>query len=194
MANNADNIRIWKDAEVWITPEPDAVVNPDGTFTEDWAHVGLLNGGSEIGQEFDTDRVEVPSWGGKIRVTDQNFKKDSRSFAALEDNETTFGLIWPNSTYAETGSTVLRAPRDATVVVAFKTVDQKGRTVIDITRELANVYPTGQAKSDEGASATEFTVEVLPDSTDSLYDRLVVAPGGAPDVEPEVIRIGPGTP
>lgn len=194
MANNADNIRIWKDAEVWIATELEAVVAPDGTFGAEWAHVGLLNGGSEIGQEFDTDRVEVPSWGGKIRVTDQNFKKDSRSFAALEDNATTFGLIWPDSTFVETGSTVLRAPRDATVVVAFKTVDQKGRTVIDITREPANVYPTGQAKSDEGASATEFTVEVLPDSTDSLYDRLIVAPGTAIGDEPEVIRIGAGTP
>lgn len=186
------NIRIWKNAEVWVSHEEDAVVNPDGTFGADWAHVGLLNGGSEIGQEFDTDRVEVPSWGGKIRVTDQNFKKDSRSFAALEDNETTFGLIWPNSEYVETGSTVLRAPNDARVVVAFKTVDQNGRTVIDITRELANVYPTGQAKTDEGASPTEFTAEVLPDSTDSLYDRLVVATGGAPDVEPDVIRVGDG--
>lgn len=187
-------IRIWKDAEVWISHELLATVNPDGTFGEDWAHTGLLNGGSEIGQEFDTNRVEVPSWGGKIRVTDQNFRKDTRTFSALDDNETTFGLIWPDSEFVETGSTVLRAPNDARVVVAFKTVDQYGRTVIDITRDLANVYPTAQAKSDEGASATEFTVEVLPDATDSLYDRLVVAPGGAPAVQPEVIRIGTGTP
>lgn len=188
MAGN--NIRIWKNAEVWVSHEAEATVSPEGTFGENWAHVGLLNGGSEIGQEFDTDRVEVPSWGGKIRVTDQNFKKDSRTFSALEDNETTFGLIWPNSQFQETGSTVLRAPNDARVVVAFKTVDQNGRMVIDISRELANVYPTGQAKSDEGASATEFTAEILPDSTDSLYDRLVVAAGGTPDVQPDVIRVG----
>lgn len=187
----ANNIRIWKNAEVWISHDADATVDADGTFGADWAHVGLLNGGSEIGQEFDTDRVEVPSWGGKIRATDQNFKKDTRTFSALEDNETVFGLMWPNSAYVPTGSTVLRVPHDARVVVAFKTVDQDGRTVIDVTRDQANVYPTGMAKSDEGASPTEFTAEVLPDTTDSLYDRLVVAPGGAPDIAPDVIRVAP---
>lgn len=190
MANNADMIRIWKDAEVWISQDEDAKVGADGTFGADWAHVGLLNGGSEIGQEFDTDRIEVPSWGGKIRLTDQNFKKDTRTFTALEDNETTFSLMWPNSVYpGDSGSTVLRAPSDAIVVVAFKTTDQKGRVVIDVTRDTANVYPSGAAKSDEGASTTEFTVDVRPDSTDSLYDRLVLAPGESPEVTPDVIRV-----
>lgn len=194
MANNPDLIRIWKDAEVWVSDDPAAIVAADGTFGVEWAHVGLLNGGSELGQEFDTDRVEVPSWGGKIRATDQNFKKDTRTFSALEDNETVFSLMWPNSTYAATGSTVLRAPTDALVVVAFKTVDQKGRVLIDVTRDLANVYPSSANKSDEGASATEFTVDVRPDSTDSLYDRLTLAPGAAPVVSPDVIRIGAPTP
>lgn len=190
MANNSDNIRIWKDAEVWISTDEAAVVAADGTFDETWSHVGLLNGGSEIGQEFDTDRVEVPSWGGKIRLTDQNFKKDTRSFTALEDNATTFALIWPNSDYVASGSTVLRAPNDASVVVAFKTTDQKGRVVIDVTRDTANVYPSGTAKADEGASTTEFTVDVRPDDTDSLYDRLTLAAGESPVVSPDVIRIG----
>ena len=67
---------------------------------------------------------------------------------------------------------------------------RKGRVLIDVTRDLANVYPSSANKSDEGASATEFTVDVRPDSTDSLYDRLTLAPGSSPVVSPDVIRIG----
>lgn len=195
MAGNADNINIWKDAEVWFSLDDTAQVNADGTFDEKWMHVGLLNDGSSIGHERDADRNEVKSWGGKLQLTDQKFNKDTRSFESIEDNETTFALMWPNSTYAATGSTVLKVPHDAVGIVALKTVNQKGDTLIDVTRREANVYPSSMDKNDDGASTTEFTVEVLADDEDSLYDRLTLAKGETPVIEPDVIRIkAPVTP
>lgn len=189
MAGNADNINIWKDAEVWYNPDDAAQVNADGTFDETWLHVGLLNDGSSIGHERDADRNEIKSWGGKLQLTDQKFNKDTRSFTSIEDNETTFMLMWPNSTYVPTGSTVLKVPHDAVGVVALKTVNQKGETLIDVTRRQANVYPSSMDKNDDGASTTEFTVEVLADDEDALYDRLRLAKGETPVVEPTAIRI-----
>lgn len=189
MAKNADNVRIWKDADVYFSDKPDAKVGADGEFGPDWAQVGLLNGGSEIGQEFDGETTEVGSFGGRIVLTDRAFRKDTRTFSALEDNETTFALMWPGSEFVETGATVLRVPKDAEGVIAFRTVDQKGRVVIDISRELAKVRATGAPKSDEGATATEFTVDVLPDNTDSLYDRLVISADDAVGAVPTVIRV-----
>lgn len=189
MAGNANNINIWKDAEVWFSLDEDAQVNSDGTFDEAWLNVGLLNDGSSIGHERDADRNEVNSWGGKLQLTDQKFNKDTRTFEAIEDNETTFGLMWPDSTYAETGATTLKVPYDAVGVVALKTVNQKGKTLIDITRRPAHVYPSSMAKNDEGASTTEFTVDVLADDDNSLYDRLTLLKGETPTVEPDVIRV-----
>ena len=187
---NASNISIWKDAEVWFSDNEDAVVSETGVFGDDWAQVGILNGGAEIGQEFDGETTEVGSFGGKIVLTDRSFRKDTRTFAALEDNETTFGLMWPGSEYVEDGSTVLRVPHDAEGVVAFKTTDHRGRVLIDITRLPAKVRSSGAAKGDEGATATEFTVDVLPDNTDSLYDRLVIDGDISAGEAPTVIRVG----
>jgi len=194
MAGNSANINLWKDAEVWFSLEEDAKVAADGTFGADWMHVGLLNDGSSLGQERDADRNEIKSWGGKLQITDQKFNKDSRTFETIEDNETTFKLMWPNSTYAPTGSTVLKVPQDAVGVIAFKTTNQKGEVLIDVSRKTANVYPSNQDKNDDGASTTEFTAEIMADDTDSLYDRLRLAKGETPVVEPDVIRIEGATP
>lgn len=167
----ANNVNIWKDARVWIADSETAKVGTNGEFGSDWVSVGVLAEGSSIGQEPETDRVEIKGFGGSLITTDQKFSKDVRTFTALEDNDTTFALIWPNAYKSASGSYILRKPTDALKIVAFETTNQRGEKLIDVTRHKANVYPSSQDKSDDGASTTEFTVEVRPGNDDTLYER-----------------------
>lgn len=166
----AQNVNIWKNAAVWVAEDEAAKVGIDGSFGEDWANVGVLAEGSEIGQEFETDRNDINGFGGGLITTDQKFTKDVRTFTALEDNATTQELIWPNSYRSKNGSLMLRKPKDAQKIVAFETVNQRGEKVIEVTRVPANIYPGGLGKGDDGADSKEFTVEVRPDREDNLYE------------------------
>lgn len=181
------NVNIWKNAEVLVSDEDQAQVEADGTFGADWLHVGMLAGGSSIGQERDADRNEVEGWGAQLITTEQKFKKDTRTFTALEDTETTFGLMYPNSQYNEGGVTIVMAPEDAKKIVAFRTVNQNGKTVIEVTRIKANVYPSNMDKNDDGASTVEFTVEVRKDAKNAMYERATFNED-ATDVIPEITR------
>lgn len=191
VTDRSRNINIWKNAEVYISNQADPKVKKDGTFDpEVWSFVGLLNEGSSIGQEADTERNEIKSWGGVLRITDQKFNKDTRTFETIEDNETTFKLMYPNSKYVESGSTTIMAPEDAKVFIAFKTVNHYGDVLVDASRLKANVYPSSQDKNDDGASTTEFTAEIRKDDKDALYDRLTIKGTGETQViSPDVIRI-----
>ncbi|RAV34923.1 hypothetical protein [Corynebacterium heidelbergense] len=171
MADAAKNVNIWKDARVWIADSETAKVGTNGEFGDDWVSVGVLAEGSSIGQEPETDRVEIKAFGGSLITTDQKFSKDVRTFTALEDNDTTFSLIWPNAYKSANGSFILRKPTDALKIVAFETTNQRGEKVVDVTRQKANVYPSSMEKSDDGASTVEFTVEVRADDKDTLYER-----------------------
>lgn len=187
---NAENVVFWDDAELFFSTNPDAVVSPDGTFNEDWASIGYLNEGGDLGQERDTERVEAKGFGGRLLKTKQKFTKDTLTFVAAEDNETTHSLLWPNSPFIEDGAGVLRVPRDAEGIIARKLVDDSGRTVIDVSRAPASIYPNSLGNSDSGHQTREFTAEVRPDDLGGLYDRLVIQPGES-TLEPlEVIRIG----
>lgn len=191
-SERARNINLWKDAEVWFSPQKDAQVNKDGTFDPTvWAFVGLLNTGSEIGQEIDVERNDIESFGAKKQMTDVKVRKDSRTFSALESNEVTYQLMWPGSTpYTDNGVMVLMGPvNPAKGVFAFKTVNSFGDVYIDITRRFADVYASGQARGDDGASVTEFTVEVMMDDKKAFYDRLVLRGDGVQAETPNPIRV-----
>lgn len=176
----ARNINLWKDAEVWVSDAEDPKVNPDGTFDTDWAFVGLLADGSEIGQEMDIERNDIKSFGGKKQMTDTKFNKDTRSFDSIEDNEVTFGLLWPGSEYVADGATVLMAPKTAASrFVAFKTKNSFGDIYVDITRRRADIYAPGAARGDDGAQTTSYTVDVMEDDKGALYDHLRIKNDGA---------------
>ena len=173
------NINLWKDAEVWVSDDDAATVATDGTFGAAWAFVGLLAEGSSIGREQDADRNDINSFGGKKQMTDVVFRKDTRTFDAIEDNATTYELLWPGSKYFEDGVSVKMAPREAaSKVVAFKTVNSHGDVHIDISRRKADIYATAEEKSDDGAESKSFTVDVMADDFDALYDHLRIRNDG----------------
>ena len=176
---NSRNINLWKDAEVWVSDDDAATVATDGTFGVAWAFVGLLAEGSSVGREQDADRNDINSFGGKKQMTDVVFRKDTRTFDAIEDNATTYELLWPGSTYVEDGVSVKMAPREAaSKVVAFKTVNSHGDVHIDISRRKADIYATSEEKSDDGAETKSFTVDVMADDSAALYDHLRIRDDG----------------
>ena len=177
---NARNINVWKDAEVYVSTDDTAQVNADGTFDSAvWDFFGLLNTGSSISQEMDIARNDIQSFGGITQMQDVRFNKDSRTVTALEDNAVTFELLWPGSTYLDDGVSVLRAPeKTAEVVVAFKTTNSFGDVLIDISRRPALAYAPGMGINDEGASTTDYTFDVLRDEDGGLYDRLRIKDDG----------------
>lgn len=191
MADVADRVHIWKNAEVYISivgaTEPQA--EADGTFGADWLQVGILADGSSIGQERDADRTEILGWSSQLIATDQKFKKDTRTFTALEDNEVVWSLMWPNSTFPKAGTpTVVLAPQDAQRYIGFRTTDQNGNVHVEVSRLEANIYPSAMDKADDGASTTEFTAEIRKDADGALYDKAVFSGTGVAVTAPDVIR------
>ena len=191
MADVADRVHIWKNAEVYISivgaenPQAEA----DGTFGADWLQVGILADGSSIGQERDADRTEILGWSSQLIATDQKFKKDTRTFTALEDNEVVWSLMWPNSKFPEAGTpTVVLAPQDAQRYIGFRTTDQNGNVHVEVSRLEANIYPSAMDKADDGASTTEFTAEIRKDADGALYDKAVFSGTGVAVATPDVIR------
>lgn len=174
------NINVWKDAEVYISHDVGAQVGADGTFDpEVWRYFGLLNTGTEIGQEFEINRNDVQAFGGELQLKDSRFVRDTRTVTALESNEVTHSILWPGSKWVEEGASVLIAPENAAeVIVAFKTVNSFGDTLIEISRTWAFAYSSGSAKGDEGASTTEFTFEIPRDDEGALYDSLKIKGDG----------------
>lgn len=191
MADVADRVHIWKNAEVYISivGAEDPKAEADGTFGDDWLQVGILADGSSIGQERDADRTEIMGWSSQLIATDQKFKKDTRTFTALEDNEVVWSLMWPNSDYPEADTpTVVLAPQDAQRYIGFRTTDQHGNVHVEVSRLEANIYPSSMDKADDGASTTEFTSEIRKDADGALYDKAVFAGTGVSVASPDVIR------
>ncbi|MDN6352787.1 MAG: hypothetical protein L0K02_05695 [Corynebacterium sp.] len=191
MVDVADRVHIWKNAEVYISivGAEDPKAEADGTFGDDWLQVGILADGSSIGQERDADRTEIMGWSSQLIATDQKFKKDTRSFTTLEDNEVVWSLMWPNSEYPVDGTpTVVLAPQDAQRHIGFRTTDQHGNVHVEVSRLEANIYPSSMDKADDGASTTEFTSEIRKDADGALYDKAVFSGTGVSVVTPDVIR------
>lgn len=194
--DNARNINVWKDAEVYVSTASDPKIGADGSFDPAvWSFFGLLNEGSEIGQELDVERNDINSFGRNLQLKDVRFNKDTRTVTALEETETNFRILWPGSEWNPNGATVLMAPQNAArVFAAFKTVNSFGDVLIDVSREKAFAFSSGAGKTDDGASTQEFTFEVPKGDDGGLYDELRIrAKDGVTTSPLQPIRIESGT-
>lgn len=189
----ARNIDLWKDAEVYFSDAENPTIGADGTLDENvWAHVGLLNVGSAIGREPEIERNDIESFGSKKQMTDVRSRKDVRSFTPMTNNGVVHEIMWPGSTeYTDDGVMVLAAPKTVTKgFFAFKTVNSFGDILIDVTRRKADAYGQGESKSDDGAETRDITVDVMEDEYGQWYDRLRIKADGTTVNEPAApIRI-----
>ncbi|CAM3432790.1 hypothetical protein [Tsukamurella hominis] len=179
MAGNPDNVKLWDGADVLILDKagalapadlPTAVTDP---FPAPWEFVGLLNGDQGFENSREWDETDITAWGyGVVKVASKNLKVE-RKFTALEDNETTMGLIWPGST-----STALVVPKPAYKYVAFQLVDDLGQTVRYVSKLKARIWASNANEKEGAADGYEFNARIFPNSAKELFlvQRSVVTP------------------
>lgn len=98
MAGDPANAALFAEADVFIggvdAVDPATIDDP---FGSDWDLVGLLDGSEGFVYSRSEDTTDLFAWGGIIvRTTRKNFKQ-TVTFTALEDNDTTRALLWPGS-------------------------------------------------------------------------------------------------
>lgn len=95
MSGNPDNVHVWDNADVYVSFDLDAT-NPataETPFGVDWELVGVLKDDSSFTTKYDEDQADVPSWNaGRVRRTYRNATL-SKSFVAIEWNDTVRRLI-----------------------------------------------------------------------------------------------------
>jgi uncharacterized protein YjdB len=168
MSGDPTKANLWTDADVYVSTNLDAALPADANeaFGADWNLVGLLDGDDGFPETRDEDTNDLFAWGGiLVRTSRQHFKL-TKSFTALEDNDTTFALIWPGST-----KTKIKVPRPARVKIGFEV--REG----DKTRRLiSSLYAECSLDSDHGENETDLesatiACVIFPTADGDLFDR-----------------------
>jgi len=168
MSGDPTKANLWTDADVYVSTNLSAALpaNANEPFGADWNLVGLLDGDDGFPETRDEDTNDLFAWGGiLVRTSRQHFKL-TKSFTALEDNDTTYSLIWPGST-----PDVIKVPKPARVLVGFETREgDKGRRLI--TALYAEVSLDGDHGENESdlESATLACV-IFPTADGDLFHR-----------------------
>jgi hypothetical protein len=170
---------LWTDADVYVSTNLSATLpaNANTPFGGDWDLVGLLDGDEGFPESRDEDTDDKFAWGGILVRTSRNHFKLTKSFTALEDNETTYSLLWPGSS-----ATQIIVPRPAKVLVAFET-----REGDKVRRLISANYAEVSLDGDHGEN--EADLESMTFAGHDLPDRrrCPVHPADHPDpVQPVV--------
>lgn len=174
MGGTPANAQIWPDADVYIgSLTATAPADVDTEFGADWDLVGLLNGEEGFVHSRSEDVNDRFAWGGiLVRTTRKNFKQTVK-FTALEWNEVTRDLIYPNSTFGE-----LIVPRPKSIRIAFETRED------DHVRRLISKYRAEVAvdgdivEKEDDLTSYGLLATIFPDADGVLFieqDTLVVS-------------------
>lgn len=191
MAGDPLKANLWTDADVYVSTNLAAALPADAetAFGVDWDLVGLLDGDEGFPESRDEDTDDKFAWGGILVRTSRNHFKLTKSFTALEDNETTYSLLWPGSS-----ATQIVVPRPAKVLVAFETREgDKVRRLI--TANYAEISLDGDhGENETDLEAMTFAATIYPTGAGVLFDRqttpilesLTVAPATLSVAEDEI--------
>jgi hypothetical protein len=163
MAGDPANAMIWPDADVYVGPTTATdPANVDAEFGVDWDLVGLLNGDSGFNQSRSEDVNDHYAWGGiLVRTSRRNFKL-TMAFTALEDNDVTRDLVWPDS---PAGTLVV--PRPKRIKIAFET-REGGKVKRLISAYEAEVSLNGDLNDNENSLTNmELLATIFPDTSTS---------------------------
>lgn len=168
MAGDPLKANLWTDADVYISTNLSATLPADANtpFGVDWDLVGLLDGDDGFPESRDEDTDDKFAWGGILVKTSRNHFKLTKSFTALEDNDTTFSLLWPGSS-----ATQIVVPRPAKVLVAFET-----REGDKVRRLITANYAEVSLDGDHGENETDlesmtFVSTIYPTGGGVLFNR-----------------------
>lgn len=168
MSGDPTKANLWTDADVYVSWNLNAALPADAEtpFGPDWHLVGLLDGDEGFPESRDEDTDDKFAWGGVLVRTSRQHFKLTKSFTALEDNETTRKLVWPGST-----ATRIKVPRPEQVLVAFET--REGEKV---RRLITAQYAECSLDGDHGENETDLesatiAATIYPTADGWLFDR-----------------------
>ena len=166
MAGDPANASIWTDADVYVAPTGTA--NPasvEEEFGSGWELVGLLDGDEGFAQNREEQTEDHYAWGSiLVRTSRRNFKQ-TVSFTALEDNDVTRDLVWPDSPAGK-----LSVPRPNRIKIAFETTEGDKVKRLISTYE-AEVTVDGEIVDNEAAlTSLPLMATIFPDSSGNLFD------------------------
>jgi hypothetical protein len=165
MGGTPANATVWPDADVYIGTL--AATNPadiDAAFGTGWDLVGLLDGDQGFVHARSEDANERFAWGGiLVRTTRKNYK-ETVAFTALEWNDTTRALVYPDSSPG-----TLVVPRPQRVKIALET--REG----DSVRRLISAYQADVVVNadvvdkEDDLTKYEFLATIYPTSDGELW-------------------------
>jgi hypothetical protein len=175
MAGSPSNAAVWGGADVLIAPIGTAVPVGNAAFAAGWEYVGLLDGGQGFEESIEQDSTDHTAWGYGVIATTYGNTKVTKTFTALEENETVMGLVYDVSgmtfdDVAGTYSGTLKVRDNTTrVLIAFVTTsgDTERRM---ISAEYATIAANSAGtESEESLGSKSFTATIVPSETKELW-------------------------
>ncbi|GAA4680515.1 hypothetical protein [Nocardioides nanhaiensis] len=166
MSGNAENARLWADADVYVGENLSAEVpaSVDAEFGATWGLVGLLNGEDGITETREEETGDHYAWGGiLVRTSRRNFKL-TRKFSALEDNAVTRKLLWPGS-----GAGKIIVPRPVPVKVAFETRDGAAVRRLITARHAVITVDGDITENESDLTKYELLATIYPNAAGELF-------------------------
>ena len=175
MAGNPDNAAVWGGADVLIAPVGTAIPVGNAAFGVGWEYVGLLDGGQGFTESIEQDSTDHNAWGYGVIATTYGNTKVTKTFTALEENETVMGLVYDVSsmTFDDVAGTYVGdlKVRDNTTRVLIAFVTTSGTTERRmISKNYATIAATSAgSESEESLQTKGFTATIVPDDNKVLY-------------------------
>jgi hypothetical protein len=161
MAGDTANASLWADADVYVAPLGTASPASVSTaWSASWDLVGLLDGEAGFVHAREEEVTDHYAWGGiLVRTARRNFKQ-TVTFTALEDNDTTRELIWPGSS-----ASAYVVPRPTPILLGLET--REGFKVKRlITAGYAEVTVNGDiTDSESDLTRYELLATIFPDAS-----------------------------
>lgn len=178
MAGDVDNVAVWAEADVLIGPLTATDPTAGAAFlltTGNWDFVGILDGSAGFTESQTNTSTDHTGWGVGVVATTRKDLAITRTFTALEDNETTLGLRYDASgvtfgsgTY--TGTLAARNLQDQfKIAFEVRTGDVIKRM---ISKNFAEIDAIGDvSENEDGLASMQVTVKIYPDTTsgDPVY-------------------------
>ena len=176
MAGDPINTAVWGEADVFIGALDAADPTTNAAFdTDDWKFVGLLDGSAGFAEAQSLDQTDHNAWGYGVVATTYKGQKTTRTFTALEDNETVMGLFYDTSgmTFDDDAGTYsgTLGVKDYTESfrIAFE-VRSGGKIKRYISANYAQAVPAGDAtEGEDNLQARPVTVTIYPTADQELW-------------------------